>query len=139
MPHTPLHLLLIPPHNLLIQPHLIFKNIHLGARKIPRANPPLKQQIQFRKTASTGLGNPEIRIDDTEEADARPEEAGEVGPVPASGVEHVWREHGADDADDVVEVAAEDDGLDLEAAGGDLSDEGVADCADGELVEEGPD
>jgi hypothetical protein len=136
VPHTRIQLLLIPIHNLPFQPHLILKNVHICTRKLPRTNPSLKQQIQLRETPATRFRHPEISINDAEEADACPEEASEVRPVPVPGVKHVRGEHGADDADD---VAAEHDGLDLQAPGGELGDEGVADCADGELVEEGPD
>ncbi len=139
MPRSRIQLLLIPIHNLLIQPNLILKNIHIRTRKLPRANPSLKEQIQLRKTPATRFRDAEVRVDNAEEADTRPEEAGEVSPVPAPRVEHVGRQDGADYADDVVQIAAEDHGLDLEATGGQFSDEGVAHCADGELVEEGPD
>ena len=113
MPRLHVQFFLILIHNLLIQPHLILKNIHIRTRKFPSRHAPLKQQIQLGETPSTRFRNPEIRVNDTEEADSSPEEAGEVRPVPVTGVEHVGCEHGADDADDVVKVAAEDDGLDL--------------------------
>ncbi len=70
---------------------------------------------------------------------ATPEETGVILPVPSARVQHVGSEDVADDRDDVVEVSAEDDGLDLKSSGGKLGNEGVGDGADGELVEESPD
>lgn len=135
---TNLQLLLIPAHHPIINTNLP-KNIHIRTREFPRTHPPLKQEIQLRKTASLRFRHPEIRIDDTAEADRRPEEARVVAPVPGPRVQHVRRQDGADDADDVVEIAAQDHGLDLQAAGRQFGDEGVADCSDGKLVEHGPD
>lgn len=117
----------------------LIKDINLGARKLARTHALLEEQIHLRKRAPLRLGNPEVRVDDTQEADAAPEEAGEVAPVPGAGVEHVGGEHAADYRDDVVQVAAEDHGFDLQAAGGELGDERVGHCADRELVEERPD
>lgn len=89
------------------------KDVDLSAGKLPCADASFEKQIQFCKGAARGLGNTEVSVDDAEEADAGPEEAGIVFPIPLTGIQHVRRQDGADDADDVVQVAAQDDCLDL--------------------------
>jgi hypothetical protein len=93
--------------------HALRKHIHLRRSKLPRTDFTLKQQIQLSESATVGLWEAEVGVSDAEEADAGPEEAGEVPPIPGAGVEHVRCEDAVDDADDVVSVAAEDDGFDL--------------------------
>ena len=51
---------------------------------------------------ATHLRHPVVGVHHTPEGDPAPEEARKVLPVPEAGVEHVRREHGADDADDVA-------------------------------------
>lgn len=41
-----------------------------------------------------------------------------ISPIPRSGIKHVWRQDATDYADDVVEIAAENDCFDLKTAGG---------------------
>lgn len=135
MPH--LQLLLIGAHRPLID--LLAKNIHTRTLEFPRADTPFKQQVQLRKTAAHRLRHAEIRVYDTAEADGCPEKARVVTPVPFTGVQHIRCENRADDTDDVIEVTAENDGLDLQATCRQFGNKRVADCADGELVEEGPD
>ncbi|KAJ8108978.1 hypothetical protein OPT61_g7795 [Boeremia exigua] len=114
------------------------KHIDLRARKLARRDVLLEQQIELREAAALGLRQPEERVDDAEEARARPEETGVVAPVPFAGVEHVRREHRRQDADDVVQVAAQHDRLDRQPARRQLGHERVAHRADRELVEQGP-
>jgi hypothetical protein len=60
--------------------HRLAKHVDLGAGKFPRADLALEEQVQFGEGAAAGFGDAEVRIDDAEEADAGPEEAGEVTP-----------------------------------------------------------
>lgn len=115
------------------------KDVDLGGGELPRADPAFEQQVQLGEGAAGGLGDPEVGVDDAQEADAGPEEAGVVFPVPLPRVQHVGGQDGTDDADDVVEVPAQDHGLDLEAAGGELGHQGITDGPHGELVTQRPD
>lgn len=77
---------------------LIAENIHLGLSKLARTDALGEEEVEFGKGAAGGFGDAEVDVDDAEEADAGPEETGEVGPVPGAGVEHVRGEDGSDDA-----------------------------------------
>lgn len=118
--------------------HGLVKHIDLGLGELARTDPSLEEEVEFGKRPSIRLRDPEERVYDAKEADAAPEEAGIVAPIPCAGVQHVRGQDTADDGDDVVQVAAEHDRLDLKAAGGELGDKGVGDRADGQLVEERP-
>ena len=93
-----------------------------------------EEDVQLAVGTALGLREAEEGPHDAEEVEAEPEEAGLRPPAPGAGVQHVGRPDVVDDADDVVGVAGEDDGLGAEAGGGQLGDEGVADGADGEVV-----
>lgn len=134
-----IYFLLIPIKHICPRQRIPLKHIDLCFRKVTRTNLLLKQQIQLREAPALGLRQAEIRVHNGQETRACPEEARVITPVPRAGVEHVRRKHRRDDADDVVQVAAEDDGLDSEAARRELRDERIAYRAYGELVEHGPD
>lgn len=119
--------------------HGLVKHIDLGLGELARTDPPLEEEVELRERPSIGFRHPEERVHDAEEADAAPEEAGIVTPVPRSGVQHVRGQDTADDGHNVVQIAAKHDRLDLEAASRELGDKGVGDRADGQLVEERPD
>ena len=59
----------------------VFKHIYNRRGKLARADLLLKQQVKFREGAAPGLGETEVRVDDTEEAGAAPEETGVVAPT----------------------------------------------------------
>lgn len=54
-----------------------------------------------------------LRVNDTTETEAGPEEASIVAPIPCSRIDHVRRENVCDDCNDVVEFTSKHDGLDL--------------------------
>lgn len=112
-------------------------NIH--ARKLPRRDAPLKQDIQLTIRPAPRLRKTEVRPQPAEEAHARPEEARLALPVPRRGVQHVRHDDAVDDAHDVVDVAGQHDGFGFQARGGDLGHERVADGPDGDVVGEGVD
>jgi hypothetical protein len=79
----------------------------------------LKEVVDLGERAPCRLRDPEVRVDDAQEADpalrtrqswttrrggknAHPEERRQLFPVPGRRVNHVWRQHRADDADDVA-------------------------------------
>lgn len=124
-------------HNLFLD--RLLEDVDLGGGKLAGRDALLKEHVELGKGASAGLGDAEVGVDDAAEAKASPEEGGEVVPVPFAFVEHVRRQDSSDDANNVVQVAAQDDRLDLETARRQLAHERVADSADGELVEERPD
>jgi hypothetical protein len=121
-PNLTLHLLILhlrsrnpmlPIHRSATPIHALGENIHLRRSELPRTDFLLKQQIQLRESATAGFRKAEVSVSDTQEADPSPEEAGVIPPIPRAGVEHVRCEDAVDDPDDVVSVAAEDDGFDL--------------------------
>jgi hypothetical protein len=89
------------------------ENIHLCRRKLPRADAALEQQVQFSESTAARLRKAEVCINNTAEANPRPEEPGIIAPVPRARVEHIRREDAVSDTDDVVSVAAEHDSFDL--------------------------
>lgn len=98
MTHGRIHPPLITLHQLTIQ--VLRKHIYLRVLKLPRADFLLKQHIHLCKRATRRFWDTEVSVNDTKEADTAPEEAGEVAPIPGTGVKHVGRENGADDTDD---------------------------------------
>lgn len=119
--------------------YTVGENVDLCFCEFSCADPLLEEQVKLGESATAGLRYTEVSVNDAQEATASPEESGVVAPCPSAGVEHVRSQNTAHNADDVVKVTSEDDGLDLEAASGDLGDEGVADGTDGQLVTQGPD
>jgi hypothetical protein len=115
------------------------KDVDFGFGKFSRTNLLLKQQIELGESTTSGLGYTEVRVDDAKRTHSSPEETGKVAPVPSAGVEHVWRQDAADNANNVVQVASENNSLDLQAAGGDFGDKRVADGTDRQLVAQCPD
>ena len=75
------------------------KDIDIRGGELARTDVLLKEEIDLGEGAAARLGDAEVGVDDAAEADARPEEAGEVAPVPGAWVEHVGGEDGADYAD----------------------------------------
>ena len=130
-----LHFFVILNH---IALHLLAKHVDMGFGKFPRAYAFFEQHIQLCERPGPWLGDTEVSVDDTAEADAAPEETGKVTPVPRGGVQHVRCQHVADYGDHVVENATQDDCLDLETTRRQFRDERIGDGADGELVEERP-
>lgn len=62
-------------NNLLILVHDLFLNrlvehIHLSRRKLSRTNAFLEKHVQFSKGPPTRFGQPEVDVDDAEEADS---------------------------------------------------------------------
>ena len=115
------------------------ERIDHGGLKLPGRDTALKHDVQLSISPALGLGKAEKGPDETAGAETGPEEAGLASPVPGGGVEHVGEDDAVDDAEDVVEVAGEDDGLDAETGGREFGHERVADGADGGVVEEGVD
>ena len=111
--------------------------LHHRAGEMPRRNTLLEQNIQLSVRPALGLREAEERPQEAEETCSSVEETALCAPVPRTGVQHAGREHVADDRSHVVEVAGEDDGLLAEAGGWDLGDDGVADGADGAVVDRG--
>ena len=89
------------------------KNIDLSAGEISRTDSSFEKQIQLSERATCRFGHAEVGVDDAKEANSRPKEAGVIAPIPLTRVEHVWRQNRANDADDIVKITAEYDGLDL--------------------------
>ena len=116
----------------------LIKHVHMRGRKLAGTDAALKEQIEFRKGATARLRHAEVGVNDAQKADAPPEEARIVAPVPLARVQHVRGQDAADDTNHVVKVATEHDRLDLQATSGELSHEGVANSSHGQLVEKGP-
>jgi len=106
--------------------------------ELARGDSPLEQDVHLGVGASLWLRQTEEDPDDAESAAAGPEEGALGGPAPSVGFgrQLVGGEDVDHDAADVVEVSGEHDGLGLEAGGGHLCDEGVADGTNGEVVDE---
>lgn len=104
--------------------------------ELPRRHAPLKQNIQLTIRPSLRLRQTEIRPHPTEEADPRPEKTSLSTPIPRSGVKHVWRDDTIDNTEDVVDVTGQHDGFGLQAGGGQFGNEGVADGAHSQIVDE---
>lgn len=122
--------------------HLAFdslvEDIDVRTGELSCADLTLEQKVQLGERSASGLRNTEVSVDDAEEADSSPEEAGIVAPVPSSRVQHVRRKDTADDTHDIVQIAAEHNGLDLQAAGGELSNERVSYRSYCQLVDQRP-
>ena len=113
------------------------KRINPRLRKPPRPNPILKQHIQLRITPAPRLRKSEPHPDQAHKIRTGPEERRERTPVPRCGRKLVVGEDIDGDASDVGAHACHDDGFGLEEGGGEFGDEGVADGADGGVVDEG--
>ena len=133
--------LTLHPHNITMSrlDRIAPERIRHRRRELPRTDALLEQDIQLGVGLALGLGQTEVRPDKTEGAHAGPEEAGLGAPVPGGGVDHARGDDVVEDADDVVQVAGQDDGLAAEAGGGDFGHEAVADGADGDVVGESVD
>lgn len=115
------------------------ERIHNRRREFPRTNALLEHDIQLGIRPALGLGESEISPHETEGAHAGPEEGGFGTPVPRRGVDHARRDDVVEDADDVVQIAGQNNRLAAQTGGGDFGDEAVADGADSEVVGEGVD
>ena len=99
----------------------LVEDIDLCGSELASADTLLEQDTEFGKGSTVGLGEAEVSVDDAEEADTAlervslcwrteslrgtyPEETGVIAPIPGSGVEHVWCQHGVDNTDDATEV-----------------------------------
>ena len=63
----------------------------------------------------------------------------EGGTYPGTRVQHAGGQDIADDGSEIVEVARQDDGLLTKTSRGNLGDNGIADRADGDVVDTGED
>ena len=99
----------------------LVEDINLCGSELASADTLLEQDTEFGKGSTIGLGEAEVSVDDAEEADTTlervslcwrmeslrgtyPEETGVIAPIPGSGVEHVWSQHGVDDTYDTTKV-----------------------------------
>lgn len=115
------------------------EGVDFGVGELASTHFLLEQDVQLAVGPALGLWKAEEGPDDAEEAHASPEETGFGTPVPGGRVQHPGGDDVADEAADVVQVAGEHDGLLAETGRGQLGDEGVADGADGGIVDEGVD
>lgn len=106
---------------------LTSKLVHIGLVELPRTNLILKHDIQLSVRPILVLWKHEEHEDSKHECDAGEEESGHASPVPVGGRQHPRNNDVVEDAADVVDVAGQDDRLDLQARGGRFGDDGVAD------------
>jgi hypothetical protein len=95
-PHKSLLMLRTMHHALLpliLRNHAPFnrhvKHIDIRGGELARADVLLEEEIDLGEGSAAWFRDAEVGVDDAAEADPRPEEAGEVGPVPGAGVQHV--------------------------------------------------
>ena len=119
--------------------YVLGEHVDLGLCELSCADLLFEEHVKLGESATAGLRYTEVGVDDAQEATAGPEETGVVAPGPCAWVEHVGSQHTADNANNVVQVASKNDGLDLQAAGRDFGDEGVADSSNRQLVAQSPD
>ncbi len=87
------------------------KGVHHSCLELPGTDAFLKENIQLPVGTTFRLGKAKEGPDDTEEAKASPEEAGFASPIPRSWIQHIWDDDAVDDAEYVVQVPRENDGL----------------------------
>lgn len=85
-------------HNSILNMFMI--DINFSRAELARRDAFLEQDVQLGERAAAGLGEAEVGVDDAEEADDGPEEAGVILPVPLLGVEHVRGDDAGDDGND---------------------------------------
>jgi hypothetical protein len=109
---------------------------NIRPRKLPRRHTPLKQNIQLTVRPPARLRKSKIRPKPTQCTHPRPKEARLAPPVPRRRIQHIRHDDAVHDAHHVIHISRQDDGFGLQARGGDLGDEGVADGPDGDVVGE---
>ena len=78
--------------------NVLFKHVDFGSRELASADALFEQDVELGEGAACRLRKAEEGVYDAAEADAGPEEAGVVAPVPSTRVEHVRREDTTDDS-----------------------------------------
>lgn len=112
------------------------KLIDPSGAELPGADMVLEQDVEFTVRPALWFREAEVVVDEQQQASSGPEEARLRAPVPLGVEQHARHEGVVDDAADVVEVAGQYDGFDLEAGGWDVGNQRIADGADGDVVHE---
>ena len=104
--------------------------------ELPRADLVLKEKIQLRVRQTLGLRQAEEGPHQEHKSNTHPEERALGTPVPVVLAHHLGHDDVGNKAGSVVARTGEGDGLDTEAGGGHLGDEGVASRSESELETE---